>query len=190
MSIVTKKGDSGTTGLIGGTRVSKADPRVEAYGTLDELGAALGFARSITGDAEVCEITKTIQRDLFGVSAVIATDPEARKKGPSPLTPEMISALDEHVARIEAVEGILGDWALPGDHAPAAAYDVARTVCRRAERLIVGLVDAGTLDDENVLKYVNRLSDLLWLLGRLLEVRAGVDSALRTDGGPSWSRAW
>ena len=190
MSIVTKKGDAGTTGLIGGNRVSKGDLRVEAYGTLDELGAAIGFARSITGDGEVGEIATAIQRDLFRVGSAVATDPQARRKGEPPVTAEMVAALDEHVARIEAVEGILGDWALPGAHAAAAAFDVARTVCRRAERHIVRLSDAGDLDDENVLAYMNRLSDLLWLLGRLLEVRAGVDSALRDAGGPKWSRAW
>jgi cob(I)alamin adenosyltransferase len=190
MSIVTKKGDAGTTGLIGGSRVSKGELRVEAYGTVDELGAALGLARAIAGDEEVREITKTIQRELFAVGAVVATDPAARKRGDAPVTAEMIAALDAHVARIEAVEGILGDWAIPGDHAAAAAYDVARTVCRRAERHVVRLSDAGEIDDANVLQYLNRLSDLLWLLGRLLEVRAGVDSALRTEGGPKWSRAW
>lgn len=190
MSIATKKGDGGTTGLIGGTRVSKADLRVDAYGTLDELGAALGFARSITDDDEVAEITRTIQRELFSVSASVATDPEARKKGPSPVTVEMVEALDAHVVRIEAMDGILGDWALPGDHVSAAAYDVARTVCRRAERHIVRLADEGEDVDPNVLAYVNRLSDLIWLLGRLLENRAGINSALRTEGGPKWSKAW
>jgi cob(I)alamin adenosyltransferase len=190
MSIVTKKGDAGTTGLIGGNRVSKGDLRVEAYGTIDELGSSIGFARSIADDAEVGEIAATIQRDLFKVGAVVATDPGARRKGDPPVTAEMVAALDAHVARIEAVDGILGDWALPGGHTAAAAFDVARTVCRRAERHIVRLSDAGDLDDENVLTYMNRLSDLLWLLGRLLEVRAGVDSALRDGGGPKWSRAW
>jgi len=190
MSIVTKHGDAGTTGLIGGTRVSKADLRVEAYGTVDELGAALGFARSIAGDSEIAEITKSIQRELFSVGAAVATDPEARKRGTAPVTPAMIDALDAHVARIEAVDGILGDWALPGDHTAAAAYDVARTICRRAERCTVRLADAGEIADPNVLTYLNRLSDLLWLLGRLLEVRAGVDSSLRAGDGPKWSRAW
>lgn len=190
MSIVTKKGDSGTTGLIGGSRVSKADPRVETYGTIDELGAALGFARSIAGDEEVAGITKTIQRDLFAVGSAVATDPEARKRGDAPVTAAMIAALDEHVERIEGMEGILGDWALPGDHTAAAAYDVARTICRRAERCAVRLADDGGISDQNVITYLNRLSDLLWLLSRLLEVRAGVDSSLRSGEGPKWSRAW
>lgn len=190
MSISTKKGDCGTTGLIGGTRVSKADGRVEAYGTIDELGAAIGFARSITDDAEVVELARTIQRELFSVGAAIATDPEARKKGDEPVTPEMVAALGAHVDRIEAIDGILGDWAIPGEHSAAAAFDIARTVCRRAERHIVRLNEGGAPVSGNVLAYINRLSDLLWLLGRLLEVRAGIDSTLRKGGGPKWSKAW
>jgi cob(I)alamin adenosyltransferase len=191
MSIATKTGDKGTTALIGGTRVSKADLRVETYGTIDELGAAMGFARSICGDDEVNEITKVIQRELFAVCSVVATV-RGKSKGPSPVTEEMIDALDAHVARIEAMPGIVGDWALPGDHPAAAAYDVARTVCRRAERLAVRLGDEGVLIEPRVLTYLNRLSDLLWLLGRLLEVRSGVDSKLRTGEkrGAKWSRAW
>lgn len=190
MSIATKHGDDGTTGLIGGTRVSKSDLRVEAYGTLDELGAAIGFARSITEDHEIVEISKNIQRELFAVCAAVATDPETRRKGPAPVTSEMVEALGAHVDRIEAMPGILSDWALPGDHAAAAAFDVARTVCRRAERHIVRLVEHGELEDANVVAYVNRLSDLLWLLGRVLETRAGIDSSLREGGGQKWSRAW
>jgi len=191
MSIATKTGDKGTTALIGGTRVSKTDLRVETYGTIDELGATMGFARSIADDAEVNEITKTIQRELFAVCSVVATESEKRKAD-SPVTQQMIDVLDEHVTRIEAMPGIVGDWALPGDHAAAAAYDVARTVCRRAERLAVALADAGELHEPLVLTYLNRLSDLLWLLGRLLEVRAGVDSRLRTEGmrPAKWSKAW
>ena len=104
----------------------------------------------------------------------------------------MIGALDDHVARIEGVEGILGDWSLPGELPDASAIDVARTVCRRAERLAVGLSEAGAISNPQILVYLNRLSDVLWLFGRLLEVRAKVDSSLRSKdvGGPRWSRAW
>src|SRR5918992_1205170 len=139
MSIATKAGDRGDTGLIGGERVSKAAARDEPYGT----------------DA-------------------------------------MVEQLTAHVHRIEATEGILSDWSLPGDHAAAAAYDVARTVCRRAERAVVRLAETGVEINPHVVPYLNRLSDLLWLMGRLLELRAGLDSRLR-DGehtGPRWSRAW
>ncbi len=105
----------------------------------------------------------------------------------------MVEVLTAHVHRIESMEGILSDWSLPGDHRAAAAYDVARTVCRRVERCIVRLADTGEdVGPPEVISYLNRLSDLLWLVGRLLELRAGVDARMRDDEdtGPRWSRAW
>jgi cob(I)alamin adenosyltransferase len=191
MSIATKAGDKGDTGLIGGGRVSKADARVEAYGTVDELGAAMGFARSICGDAEVRELTREIQRELFAVSGAVA-NPRASERAEPYVTDAMVEQLTAHVHRIEATEGILSDWSLPGDHAAAAAYDVARTVCRRAERAVVRLAESSEEVPPRVTAYLNRLSDLLWLFGRLLELRAGINSRLRDGehGGPEWSRAW
>ena len=191
MSIATKHGDKGETGLIGGARVSKANLRVEAYGTVDELGAAMGFARSICDDAEVNELTRSVQRELFSVAGSVA-NPNALEKDPPYVTDEMIERLTAEVHRIERMEGILADWSLPGDHRGAAAFDVARTVCRRAERTVVHLKETGEAVDTRVTAYLNRLSDLLWLLGRLLELRAGIDARLRDDGheGPRWSRAW
>jgi cob(I)alamin adenosyltransferase len=192
MSIATKHGDKGDTGLIGGARVSKADVRVEAYGTVDELGASMGFARSICEDAEVRELTKSIQRELFTVAGAIASPKGGAESVTTYVTPEMVEALTAHVTRIEATEGILSDWSLPGEHAAAAAFDVARTVCRRAERAVVRLVETGGEVNPHVIAYLNRLSDLLWLMGRLLELRAGLDTRLRDEGhtGPRWSRAW
>ena len=192
MSIATKHGDKGDTGLIGGARVSKADLRVEAYGTVDELGASLAFARSICEDEEVRELTKSIQRELFTVAGAIASPAGGQESKTTYVTPEMVEALTAHVTQIEATEGILSDWSLPGEHAAAAAYDVARTVCRRAERAVVRLSETGVELNPHVVPYLNRLSDLLWLLGRLLELRAGLDTRLRDDEhqGPRWSRAW
>lgn len=191
MSIATKHGDKGETGLIGGARVSKANVRVEAYGTIDELGAAMGFARSICDDAEVNELTKEIQRELFAVAGSVA-NPRAVEKDPPDVTDEMVARLTAEVHAIEATEGILADWSLPGDHRAAAAFDVARTICRRAERAVVNLIETGEAVDARVVVYLNRLSDLLWLMGRLLELRAGVDARLRDEEheGPRWSRAW
>ena len=140
MSIATKHGDTGQTSLIGGMRVSKGDLQVEAYGSIDELISVTGFARSICEDAEVRDLTKAIQRELFAVSSTVATVPDKRK-GASPVTDEMVEALTTQVHSIEAIEGILADWSLPGEHAVAAAFDVARTVCRRAERLVVRAKD-------------------------------------------------
>lgn len=191
MSIATTTGDKGKTALIGGERVSKADLRVEAYGTIDELGAAMGFARSICGDEEINELTKSIQRDLFLLAGSTANPNYTEAANPY-VTPEMIERLTAEVHRIEKMEGILSDWSLPGDVASAAAFDVARTVCRRAERCVIRLLENGETVDAQIIVYLNRLSDLLWLKGRLLELRAGVDSRLRDDehAGKKWSRAW
>ena len=191
MSIATKRGDGGETSLVGGARVSKANPRVECFGTVDELISQMGFARSICQDAEIRERVKALQRELYKVGAAIATPPESKKLAPE-VTAEMVDALDADVHRIEAEPGVLADWSLPGELPDAAALDVARTVCRRAERLATALAGAGALDNPHILAYLNRLSDLLWLFGRSIEARQGVESALRTADhpGPRWSRAW
>lgn len=191
MSIATKKGDKGETHLVGGERVSKGDLRVEAYGTLDELGSSMGFARSICPHEGVAAATKEIQKELFTVSASLATPVSGKdEKKTNRVTQEMVDSLTKQVVEIESRDGILGDWALPGEHTAAAAYDVARTICRRAERAIVRLADSGEEVDALVVAYVNRLSDLLWLYGRLVEKEAGVDGKLRDGEGKSWSKAW
>jgi cob(I)alamin adenosyltransferase len=192
MSIATTRGDGGETSLAGGIRVSKSSPRVEAYGSVDELNSALGLARSICEDAELRERTELIQRELFRVGSALATPPESRK-GQQPVTLEMVDALTRQVHEIEATEGLLSDWSVPGGHKAGAAYDLARAVCRRAERCIVRLAEGGETVEPNILAYMNRLSDLLWLFGRKLEVEAGISSSLRRlndKEGPRWSRAW
>lgn len=191
MSISTKRGDGGQTGLAGGIRVSKADLRVESYGSVDELNTALGFARSICRDKQIAEWTETIQRTLFRVGSALATPPESKKQPPG-ITTEDIDMLTDLVHKIEATEGILADWSLPGAYTESAAYEVARTVCRRAERAAVRFVENGGVVQPTVLPYLNRLSDVIWLFGRLIEVNAGIESRLRPEskGGPKWSRAW
>src|SRR3982751_3346129 len=149
-SIATKMGDKGKTALIGGERVSKADLRVEAYGTIDELGAQMAFARSICGDAGIDELVKSIQRELFMISGSVANPNFADAPKPY-LTPEMIERLTEEVNRIEKMEGILSDWSLPGDVSSVAAFDIARTVCRRAERCVVRLQETGETIDAQVI---------------------------------------
>lgn len=190
MSIATKTGDKGQTSLVGGERVSKADRRVETYGTLDELGSVLGFARSICRNERVAEATKAIQKDLFTVSASLASPEDAKKT--NRVTQAMVDSLTKQVEEIETLDGIVGDWILPGEDTVAAAYDVARTVCRRAERAAVRISDDGGAVDPLALTYINRLSDLLWLFGRLVEKDVGVDAKLRApDGkGGGWSKAW
>jgi cob(I)alamin adenosyltransferase len=189
MSIATQRGDGGQTGLPGGARVSKADPRVEVYGTFDELISAIGFARSLCADEDVKALSKSIQRELFKVGSAVATPPDSRKEIPE-IPASLVDALTAEVHRIEAMEGVLADWSIPGEDPASAAYDVARTICRRCERLTVGFMEAGHLIQPNVVRYLNRLSDLLWLFGRLIEFRSGVDAKLRTEPGPRWSRAW
>jgi cob(I)alamin adenosyltransferase len=164
---------------------------VECYGTIDELISQMGFARAICGDAEVREKIKQLQRELFQVGSAIAT-PDALSNSAPEIGVEMVDALTADVHRIEAMPGILNGWALPGELPDASALDVARTICRRAERLAVGLLAAGQLVNPHTLAYLNRLSDLLWLLSRELEVRAGADASLRAKGtaGAPWARAW
>src|ERR1700754_987907 len=191
MSIATKRGDAGQTGLAGGIRVSKADLRVESYGSIDELNTHLGFARSICKNKDIVGWTEDIQRTLFRVGSALATPPESRKKPPV-ISAEDVDKLTNLVHQIEATEGILADWSLPGGHTESAAYEVARTVCRRAERAAVRFVESGGVVQPTVLPYLNRLSDVIWLFGRLIEFNAGVESRLRPEskGGPKWSRAW
>lgn len=191
MSIATKRGDGGQTGLAGGIRVSKADLRVESYGSIDELNTVLGFARSICQNKEIAAWTEEIQRTLFRVGSALATPPESKKQPPV-LTTEDIDRLTNLVHQIEATEGILSDWSLPGAYTESAAYEVARAVCRRAERAAVRFVESGGVVQPAVLPYLNRLSDVIWLFGRLIEFNAGIDARLRDDskGGPKWSRAW
>jgi cob(I)alamin adenosyltransferase len=191
MSIATKHGDGGQTGLVGGTRVSKADLRVETYGSVDELNSVLGFARSICQNAELRARTEEIQKALFRVGGALATPP-AKKKGGSPVTAEALNQLTDLVHKLEATEGILSDWSLPGANTEAAAFDMARTVCRRAERNVVRLTESGDSVESEIIAYLNRLSDVLWLFGRLIETQAGVDSRLRDEqhAGAKWSKAW
>jgi cob(I)alamin adenosyltransferase len=190
MSISTQRGDAGETSLPGGTRVSKSDLRVEAYGTIDELISSMGLARALCGDAAIQALTASIQRELFSVGSCLSALPHSRKPATT-ITDASVDRLTAEVHRIEGTKGLLGDWALPGANAASAAYDLARTVCRRAERLAVRLSLEEAIDP-NALRYLNRLSDLLWLFGRLIEVESSINSSLRDpqDSGPRWSRAW
>jgi cob(I)alamin adenosyltransferase len=195
MSIATKTGDAGSTGLVGGLRTSKSDLRVESYGTVDELNSFLGYARSICPQADINAWTESIQRTLFRVGGALATPPVARKASQT-VTQDDVDELTALVDQIEATPGILADWSLPGANTHSAAYEMARTVCRRAERLAVRFQETShpgeTLVLPEVIAYLNRLSDLIWLFGRLIEVRAGVDATLRDDSqaGPKFSKAW
>ena len=191
-SIATTRGDGGQTGLAGGIRVSKASLRVDTYGNVDELISTLGFARSICEDGAIADFTRSVQRELFKIGSALATPPESPKPQ-VPIDAEMVDRLTSEVHRLEAIDGMLSDWSVAGAHTAAAAFDMARTICRRAERGTVRLAEAGEPVLPAILAYLNRLSDLLWLFGRKLELDAGVSGSLRAETGKAgnrWSRAW
>jgi cob(I)alamin adenosyltransferase len=190
-SISTRRGDGGTTGLPDGSRVSKGELRVEASGTVDELKTFIGLARSLCNDLEIKAFARTIQKELFAIGSAISTKPGGPREIPT-IGKEMIERLDAAVAKMEAEPNLVRDWTVSGDHQAAAAFDVARTVARRAERNTVRLVTSGEKIQPTVLAYLNRLSDVMWLCARVLEVRAGIDSRIRDAAhpGPPWSRAW
>lgn len=191
-SISTMRGDAGETSLAGGVRVSKGSLRVETYGTVDELNASIGFARSICDDAEIAAFSKGVQQDLFRIGSSLAT-PADSPKPQIAIDVALVDRLTAEVHRLEAIDGMLADWSIPGEHRSAAAYDVARTICRRAERHLIRLQESGAVVQPSILAYVNRLSDLLWLFGRKLEHDAGVSGSLRDVTGKTgnrFSRAW
>jgi cob(I)alamin adenosyltransferase len=175
MKIYTKTGDQGDTGLFGGGRVGKDDPRVQAYGDVDELNASLGLVRAIELMPRVDEVIVGIQRDLFSIGSLLAT-PDAIKMeehlAKARLDNERIAQLERAIDDCERELEPLRAFILPGGTPKAAALHVARTVCRRAERRIVALrrdVDVPEL----VVVYLNRLSDLLFMLSRVANRRAG-----------------
>lgn len=175
MTIATKKGDKGTTRFFSGEAVSKAHPRLEAYGTLDELVAALGLARSLCQDARVAEEIHATQRELFQLGAELATtDPAKAPFAISPLTATHLARLDRYVTHYESRITLPPAFIIPGGCPGSAALDVARTVCRRLERRMIGMVDAGEYANADAVKYINRLSDVCFLWARAEEQAAGV----------------
>src|SRR5271154_1957689 len=176
MSIATKTGDGGTTGLMYGRRVPKTHPRVEACGTVDELNAALGMARATATESFVSDNLFWIQKslvDVMGEIGVLAEDlPRYVKDGYSLVTPEMTAKLDVLVKEIESQNVSFKGWATPGATINSAALDVARTTCRRAERRVCALRETGGPVNAEIVIYLNRLSDLLWLFARWVETFA------------------
>jgi cob(I)alamin adenosyltransferase len=173
MRIYTRGGDTGQTGLMGGRRVSKADDRVEAYGTVDELNSVLGRAIQTVVDAATKERLTRIQHDLFSLGSVLATPPESGRPAqeiPVARIEEMESWIDEATEATPALRAFV----LPGGSPGAADLHVARTVCRRAERRVTALAAAEEVD-EAVIRYLNRLSDLLFAWARLDNELTGVE---------------
>lgn len=172
MKIYTRTGDQGQTGLFGGARVGKNDPRVEAYGTVDETNAVLGVARAAALPPELQGVLEGIQQDLFALGAELACDPARVDKLKVPLLgQERIDELEQLIDRMEEDLPPLSKFILPGGSPAAAALHLARTVCRRAERRVLDVADVRA----GVVVYLNRLSDLLFVLARRANRMAEVD---------------
>ena len=172
MKIYTRTGDAGETGLFGGARVGKDDPRVEAYGTVDELNSCLGVVRTLRASAETDESLLQIQSDLFTLGAELACLPGKEEKLRMTMLSEAdIARLEAWIDRAEAPLEPLENFVLPGGCTSAAELHRARTVCRRAERRVCELSEQGLLQLPRCIVYLNRLSDLLWLMARCSEQR-------------------
>jgi cob(I)alamin adenosyltransferase len=181
MSIVTKTGDKGETSLMYGRRLSKSDARVEAYGCIDDLTAALGLARSVSTDKFLSDEIFAAQKDLIVVMGELATAPGDReryiKDGFHLTTAEMVDRITAVISNLEKDKSLYPkDWVIPGSTELSAALDFARTTCRRAERHIA-LFSAGEKDfNPEILRYLNRLSDLCWVLARFAEKKSPTSS--------------
>jgi cob(I)alamin adenosyltransferase len=170
MSIVTKTGDKGETSLMYGRRVSKTDARVEAYGAVDELNAALGLARSFAEDQFIAEQTLAVQKELITVMGELATASEDQgryvKDGFSLTTAKMVDRIGDVITELEKDKSLHPqDWVIPGGNATSAGLDLARTTARHAERRVVQLNG----ENPEIIRYLNRLSDLCWILARYAE---------------------
>ena len=175
MSIVTKTGDAGTTALMYGRRVSKCHPRVEAYGCVDELNTALGLARASAQHDFIRDNILAVQSDLVTLMGELATAAEDLERyardGYTLVTSRLTAKLETVVKEIESQNVSYKGWATPGACVNSAALDMARTICRRAERRVCGLQETGQLQNSEIIIYLNRLADLLWLMARWVETR-------------------
>jgi len=174
MSIVTKTGDKGETSLMYGRRVPKSDPRVDAYGCVDELTAALGLARSISIEKFLSEEILAAQKDLIIVMGELATTPQDReryvKDGFHLSTSAMVDRITAVIVDLEKDKSLYPkDWVIPGGTSVSAALDFARATCRRAERHIAAFMADDKDFSPEILRYLNRLSDFLWVLARYAE---------------------
>lgn len=173
--IYTKTGDDGTTGLLHGGRIAKSDDLVDAYGDIDEAVSALGVARADCTDAEMSGLLLQLQRELFVAAADLAANPRQRQRlvdGQSRVTAEMVDRLERHIDTLVAERPLRPVFVVPGSTSLEAAVDLGRTVVRRAERHVIRATRAGHDVSEDVVRYLNRLSDLLYVIARQV---AGAD---------------
>lgn len=174
MKIYTKKGDTGTTQLIGGTRVPKHHLRIEAYGTVDELNSWIGWVRDQATDIPSKEILKEIQDRLFTIGSQLASDPLASKMKVPDLRESDVELLEKEMDRMNEVLPEMKSFILPGGQVANSACHVARCVCRRTERLVTHLNETETVEPL-IIKYLNRLSDYLFVLARNISADTGAE---------------
>ena len=173
MKVYTKTGDKGQTSLVGGQRVSKCCQRLESYGTVDELNSHIGVLISYLKDQKDVDFLTKVQADLFVVGGYLATDNSQREvRQGNIVSEEMVKAIENEIDRLQDILPPLKLFILPGGARPAAYAHVCRTVCRRAERTILKLMEEGAEVDELLIAYVNRLSDYLFVLARKLNLDA------------------
>ena len=172
MKIYTKTGDSGETGLFGGTRISKDSLRIDAIGTIDELNACIGTARSQIRDAEIDNLLHRIQNELFNIGADLATLDTHAKSDKLRISPEFVGTLEKDIDRLENQLAPLTNFILPGGSVAGSTLHLARTVCRRSERSVVTLTDSESINPA-ILPYLNRLSDFLFVLARFVNSHQG-----------------
>ncbi len=172
--VTTGTGDTGYTGLLGEQRVPKYDPRPETFGTVDEATSALGLARAMSHDSRVKAIIYTIQQELYLLMGELATPPENYEKMGLRMTPEHVQRLEQTEEALKQEVEIPNKFIIPGDTPDGAALDLARTIIRRAERMAVKLLHDGVIENGEVVRYLNRLSDLIFILARFIEVKSSL----------------
>ena len=182
MKIYTKTGDQGITSLLGGVRVPKSDLRIDAYGTLDELNSYIGLLRDQEVNKKRSELLKTIQDRLFTIGADLATVPGKDKVKKPDLHPEDVEVLEKEMDAMDAELPMLTSFILPGGHTAVSFCHLARTVCRRSERIVVELASQEPVA-ELVIQYLNRLSDFLFVLGRKMAQELEVEEV-------TWKPRW
>lgn len=174
MKIYTKKGDEGMTSLIGGTKVSKAHLRIDAYGTVDELNSYVGWVRDLSGEFADKKLLINIQDRLFTIGSHLASDPETSRMKLPELSEDNVAELENAMDEMEKELPEMKAFVLPGGHQSVSCTHVARCVCRRAERLTV-LLNSESVVNPLILKYLNRLSDYLFVLSRYLTMKFGAE---------------
>jgi cob(I)alamin adenosyltransferase len=172
--VTTGTGDEGYTGLLGSERVAKYDPRPDTFGTVDEATSALGLARATIQDPKVKEIIFRIQNELYLLMGELATTPENYEKMGLRMTAEHVQWLEQVEESLKQEVEIPNKFIIPGDTLEGAALDLARTIIRRAERMAVKLLHDGVIQNSEVIRYLNRLSDLVFILARYIEVKSSL----------------